>query len=99
MSVRSIFEFRFAEAGSEEGLRLAMAVGNDMVALAGYLDHEVIQDVGDPGHLMVNTRWVSQEHADAVLGIYRNDPKIKRITELLPERPAGFVGNVLTPPS
>ena len=99
MSVKSMFEFRFTEAGREEGLRLTTAVGDDMVPLEGYLDHEVIQDLGDPGHLMVNTRWATRGHADAVLATYQNDPKIKRITELLPDRPAGFVGNVLTPAS
>ena len=97
MSVRSMFEFRFTEAACEEGLRLATAVGNDMVPLEGYLDHEVIQDVGDPGHLMVTTRWATRGHTDAVLAAYRNDPKIRRIAELLPDRPAGFVGNILTP--
>lgn len=97
MSVKSMFEFRFPEAAREEGLRLATAVGNDMVPLEGYLDHEVIQDLSDPGHLMVNTRWATRTHANAVLAGYKNDPKIKRITELLPDRPAGFVGDVLTP--
>ena len=97
MSVRSMFEFKFPEACREEGLRLSTAVGDDMVPLKGYLDHEVIQDVADPGHLMVNTRWATREHADSVLASYKNDPKIRRIAELLPDRPAGFVGNVLTP--
>lgn len=95
MSVKSLFEFKFPEAAREEGLRLATAVGNDMLPLAGYLDHEVIQDFADPGHLMVNTRWDTREHANTVLADYQNDPKIKRITELLPDRPGGFVGNVL----
>ncbi len=99
MSAKSMFEFRFPEAACEEGLRLATAVGNDMLPLEGYLDHEVIQDFSDPGHLMVNTRWATREHANAVLADYKNDPKIKRITELMPDLPDGFVGNVLTPTS
>lgn len=96
MSVKSMFEFRFPEAAREEGLRLATAVGNDMVPLEGYLDHEVIQDFSDPGHLMVNTRWATREQANTVLASYKDDPKLKRSIELLPDRPAGFVGNVLT---
>ena len=99
MGVKSMFEFRFPEAAREEGFRLATAVGNDMVPLEGYLDHEVIQDFSDPGHVMVNTRWATREHANAVLAGYKDDPKIKRITELLPSRPAGFVGNILAPAS
>lgn len=99
MSVKSMFEFRFPETAREEGLHLATAVGRDMVLLEGYLDHEVIQDFGDPGHLMVNTRWATREHASAVLAGYKNDPKIKRIAELLSDRPDGFVGRVLGPAS
>ena len=95
MSAKSIFEFKFPEAAREEGLRLATAVGNDMVPLRGYLAHEVIQDVTDAGHLMVNTLWDTHDHAAAVLAEYRHDAKIKRITELLPDRPAGLIGNVL----
>ena len=48
---------------------------------------------------MVNTRSATRGHADAVLSTYRHDPKIRRITELLPDRPAGFVGTVLAPAS
>ena len=55
----------------------------------------MIQDVTDAGHFMVNTRWASEAHAAAVLGRYREDAKIKRIAELIPERPAGFVGEIL----
>lgn len=99
MSVKSMFEFKFPEAAREEGLQLATAVGHDMVSLEGYLGHEVIQDFSDPGHLMVNTRWATREHANTVLASYKDDPKIKRITGLLPDRPNGFVANVLTPAS
>ncbi len=97
MSVKSMFEFRFPEAAREEGLRLVTKAGTDMIPLEGYLDHEVIQDFSDPGHMMVNTRWATREHATAVLAKYKDGPTIKRITELLPDRPAGFVGDVLTP--
>ena len=95
MRVRSTFEFKFPEPARAEGLQLATAIGGDMVSLKGYLDHEVIQDVADPGHLMVNTLWQSREHAAAVLADYRNDAKIKRVAEMLPDRPAGFIGAVL----
>ena len=96
MSVKSMFDFKFSAATREEGLRLVTAVGHDMLPLDGYLDHEVIQDVKDPGHLMVNTHWSSREQADAVLGKYKDDPKIARATELLQGSPTGFVGEVLS---
>ena len=94
MSVKSIFEFRFESANAEEGLRMAEAIGNDMPPLKGYLDHEVIQDVSDPGHLMVNTHWASVEDCNAVLSTYKDDDKIKQASALLPEPPKGFVGTV-----
>ncbi len=94
MSVKSVFEFKFPAPSREEGISLAEAIGNDMPPLDGYLDHEVIQDVTDPGHLMVNTRWSSRQQADAVLSAYINDAKIKRATELLSGPPSGFVGDV-----
>ena len=96
MSVKSLFDFKFPAATREEGLRLATAIGNDMPPLDGYLDHEVIQDVKDPGHLMVNTRWNSPEQANAVLGKYNDDAKIKRVTELMQAPPTGFIGEVLS---
>ncbi len=96
MAVKSMFEFKFPADAREEGLRLARAVGNDMPPLDGYLDHEVVQDVTDAGHVMVNTRWASREQAEAVLGNYNDDPKIKKANELIPGGPKGFVGEVLT---
>lgn len=95
MNVKSMFEFKFSEAAREEGLHIVEAIGHDMVTLDGYLDHEVIQDVKDAGHLMVNTRWGNNQQADAVLSVYMHDPKIKRATELLGAPPVGFVGGVL----
>ena len=77
-----------------EGLTLAEAIGNDMPPLDGYLDHEVIQDVNDPGHLMVNTHWQSQAQAQAVLNHYQHDAKTTRATELLKASPVGFIGAV-----
>ena len=94
MTVKSMFEFRFPAATQEEGLGLADAIGNDMKPLSGYLDHEVIQDVADPGHVMVNTHWRSEAHAHAVLSVYKNDAKITRAEELIPGGPTGFVGSV-----
>ena len=95
MAVKSMFEFKFPAVAREEGLRLAQAIGNDMPPLDGYLDHEVIQDVTDPGHVMVNTRWASRGQAEAVLGKYNDDPKIKTANKLIPGGPKGFVGEVL----
>jgi len=95
MSVESVFEFRFSAASREEGFRLAQAIGNDMPSTEGYLDHQVIRDVEDPGHLMVITRWGTRPQADAVLSEYVKHPNVQRVTELLSGPPSGFVGDVV----
>lgn len=96
MAVKSVFDFRFPANAVEEGLQLTRAIGNDMPPLHGYLDHEVIQDVTDPGHILVNTRWIGREQAEAVLGSYQQDEKIKRAEALVPGGPQSFIGEVLT---
>lgn len=96
MAVKSVFDFKFPADAVDEGRKLAQAIGEDMPPLPGYLDHEVIQDVADPGHILVNTRWVGREQAEAVLGSYQQDEKIKRVEALVPGGPRGFIGEVLT---
>lgn len=94
MPVKSLFEFKFPASARAEGVALASAIGQDMPPLAGYQGHEVIQDVTDPGHVMVNTQWASQAEANVVLTAYQHDPKIARATELLGAAPTGFVGDI-----
>ena len=96
MLVKSMFDFRFPAEAAEEGVGLAQAIGNDMPALEGYLDHEVVQDVADAGHVMVNTTWESRAQAEAVLGSYQKDAKIGLAEKLIPGGPQGFIGSVLT---
>ena len=90
-----MFDFKFSAATREEGVPLAESIGGDMPSKDGYVSHEVIQDVSDPGHVMVNTLWNSRQEAESVLTVYNNDPKIKRATELIGSPPTGFVGDVL----
>ena len=95
MSVKSFFDFKFSADTIKEGLPLGQSIGADMPPLDGYIAHEVIQDVADPNHLMVNTHWEDQKKAEAVLEKYNNDPKIKRAKELLKDGPNGFIGEIL----
>ena len=95
MNVKSMFDFKFPAKSQDEGLRVAEAIGADMPAEEGYLSHEVIQDVSDAGHVMVNTLWKSREVAESVLSVYNNDPKIKQATDLIGSAPTGFIGSVL----
>ena len=95
MNVKSLFEFKFSAAAREEGIGVAKGIGADMPSKEGYVSHEVIQDVTDPGHVMVNTLWSSREQAESVLTVYNNDDKIKQATKLLGAPPTGFIGGVL----
>ncbi len=95
MAVWSIFEFRFPEANREEGLGVAKAIGADMPAKPGFQQYQVIQDVSDPGHVMVNTLWDSTDAADGVLSEYNDDVKVTRATELIGQPPTGFLGELL----
>lgn len=95
MTVKSVFEFKFPKDAQDHGLILCRGIGHDMINKPGYLDHEVIQDVKDPGHLTVSTHWKSQEDSDAVLSVYQHDEKIKKASELIGGSPAGFVGSVI----
>lgn len=66
MSVFSIWEMRFAPPHVEEGRALARAVWSGMRRdFAGYLDHELIEDLDEPGHLIVVSRWESRDAAMA----------------------------------
>ena len=38
-----------------------------MLSIDGYLSHELIQDLDQPGHLIVVSRWTSREAADAAM--------------------------------
>ena len=94
MTVKSMFDFKFSAEHAAEGVAVARAIGADMPAKAGYLDHEVILDVSDAGHVMVNTHWESAEAAMAVLHLYQHDDKVVKATTLIGAPPIGFVGEV-----
>ena len=96
MQVKSMFEFKFPAAAREDGVRVAQGIGNDMPSKEGYVSHEVVQDVTDPGHLTVTTLWSSSEQAQSVLAVYNNDAKIKQATDLIGAPPTGFVGSILS---
>ena len=94
MTVKSMFDFKFPAEHATEGVALAHGVGADMTSKAGYLDHEVITDVKDSGHVMVSTHWESEDAANSTLNPYQHDDKIAQATKLIGSAPTGFVGEV-----
>jgi quinol monooxygenase YgiN len=85
MSVYSIWEMRFPSEHRDEGRELARAIWSDMrTQFAGYLDHEMVQDLDDPGHVIVVSRWESRDAADAAMA-YASHPNARRAEELVSE--------------
>ncbi len=84
MSVYSIWESRFPSAAADEGVRVTRAIWEDMQSFNGYEEHELVQDLDQPGHLIVISRWASSEAADAALS-YASHPNAQRANELVSE--------------
>jgi quinol monooxygenase YgiN len=84
MSVYSIWESRFPAEAAEEGVSVTKAIWKDMLSFDGYLAHELIRDLDQPGHLLVISRWASREAADAAMS-YASHPNARRANELASE--------------
>src|SRR5262245_6108789 len=85
MPVFSIWEFRFPDPHAAEGRAVTEAIWRDMTGFAGYVDHELVVDVDDPGHLVVISRWASREDADESLRVYAGHPNARAADDLVAE--------------
>lgn len=85
MTIYSIWESRFPAAEAAEGRAVTEAIWRDMLGFDGYLDHELLVDADDPGHLLVVSRWTSREHADASLREYASHPNARTANRLVAE--------------
>jgi quinol monooxygenase YgiN len=92
VSVYSIWQSHFPHESAEEGLEVTRAIWEDMRGFEGYLEHKIVRDLDDPGHLIVVSRWESREAADEVLERYRDDPNAARANELVSEPRRRTVG-------
>lgn len=81
MSVYSIWESEFPSDHREEGIEVTCANWRDMPGFDGYLAHEIVEDLDQPGHLIVVSRWTSREAADAALS-YASHPNAQRANTL-----------------
>lgn len=95
MSVYSIWESRFAPDAAKEGRQITEAIWRDMPGFEGYIDHELIEDLDDPGHLLVVSRWTTRERADAVLHEYASHPNARRANELVARPRTRFAGHAV----
>ena len=92
MSVYSVWESHFAPETAQEGREVTEAIWRDMPHYDGYLSHELIEDLDDPGHLLVVSHWASREHADETLRRYADHPNARRVNELVARPRTRFVG-------
>lgn len=91
MSVYSIWESHFPAQSLEEGIDVTKAIWHDMLSFQGYLSHELIQDLDQPGHVIVVSQWASRDAADAALS-YASHPNAGRANELVSEPRRRTVG-------
>lgn len=99
MAVYSIWEFRFPVNAAEDGLDITESIWSDMPAFEGYLDHELVRDLDDPGHLLVISRWSSRQHADDVLAEYAGHRNARRADQLVSEPRRRIIGEALPHPA
>ncbi len=85
MPIYSIWESRFPAAAATEGRGVTEAIWRDMPSFEGYLDHELLIDVDDPGHILVVSRWTTRERADASLRDYAMHPNARAANRLVTE--------------
>jgi Antibiotic biosynthesis monooxygenase len=60
----------------------------------GYVGHELLHDLDDPGHLLVVSRWESREHADQVLVEYAGNPNALEANRLAASPRRRFVAEL-----
>lgn len=95
MPVYSVWESHFSAPAAQEGKAITEAIWRDMVGFDGYVSHELVEDLDDPGHLFVVSRWTTRERADAVLREYAGHPNALRANELVSRPRERFVGRAV----
>jgi quinol monooxygenase YgiN len=95
MSVYSVWESHFPPEEMREGRAITEAIWRDMTRFDGYLTHELIEDLDDPGHLLVVSQWTTRERADEVLREYATHRNARRANELVSRPRTRFVGHAV----
>ena len=60
MAIYSIWESHYPSDHAAEGLTVTEAIWRDMPGFDGYLDHQLLVDADDSGHLLVISRWPAE---------------------------------------
>jgi len=95
MPVYSVWDSQFPPDAIDEGRAITEAIWHDMTQFDGYLSHALIENVDDPGHLLVVSQWTSRERADEVLRDYVDHPNARRANALVSRPRTRFVGHAV----
>jgi quinol monooxygenase YgiN len=95
MPIYAVWESHFPREEVQEGRAITEAIWCDMPQFDGYLGHELIEDLDDPGHLLVVSQWTSRERADESLRKYANHPNAQRANGLVSRPRTRFVGHAV----
>jgi heme-degrading monooxygenase HmoA len=83
LAVYSIWESQFPPEAHAEGRGVTERIWQNMQGYEGYVGHELLHDLDDPGHLLVVSRWESRAHADQVLADYASHPNALEANRLV----------------
>jgi quinol monooxygenase YgiN len=95
MPVYSVWESHFPPEAAREGREVTEQIWQDMPQFDGYLTHELIEDLDDPGHLLLVSQWTTRRHADEVLRKYSSHPNARRANELVSHPRIRFLGHAV----
>jgi hypothetical protein len=97
MPVCAVWESHFPPESAQEGQAITEAIWcEDMPKFDGYLAHELIEDLEDPGHLLVVGQWTTRQRADEVLREYADHPNARRANELVSRPRTRFLGHAVS---
>lgn len=89
----SIWESHFPPENAAEGLRVTEAIWAEMATFAGYINHTLVRDLDDEGHLIVVSEWENREVADEVLRSYAGSANARAAEALVSTPRRRMVGS------
>lgn len=85
MNVTVLWESHFPPASAEGGLEVTRKIWQDMRQFPGYVDHEIVRDLDDAGHMLVISHWTSREAVETVKNRYGGHPNVLLANQLMAE--------------
>lgn len=95
MPVYAVWESHFPPDDARAGREITEAIWRDMTKFDGYVTHELIEDLDDPGHLLVVSQWTTRERPDEALREYATHANARRVNELVSRPRKRFVGQAV----